>query len=204
MEEAILPYKLSTSFSYLLLTQTQLSMITQSHSVHTRHRVRKPPVTTLGMDTMYQTMKVCQQPGVQPGQKHKHRCLVYNLHAVLLGMEWKEKLVPAFCITAYWQKDSCRRRDIYVNRSSLGSNGFEATFHMRLFYLPEYRGVWTGECFTVTLKAKYQCSQECKGLQVERRGGNKWAYMSVAYLLELWGIRLGLCSYFLNSLCILS
>ena len=126
--------------------------------------------------------------------------LINDLHAVVLERQWKEKLVPAFCMTAYWQ-DSCRS-DICVNRSSPSLNSFKATSQM--LYLSGFRVVWTGGCFTITLKAEHQQRQECKGLQVGRRGWNKWVYVSVAYLLQLWGVRLGLCSYFLNSLCILS
>lgn len=42
---------------------------------------------------------------------------------------------------------------------------FKAISHMRLFYLPGYRVVWTGGCCTITLK--HQQSQQKRAFRLE-------------------------------------
>lgn len=46
---------------------------------------------------------------------------------------------------------------------------FKAISHMRLFYLPGYRVVWTGGCCPITLN--HQHSQEKKAFRLEEKEG---------------------------------
>lgn len=65
-------------------------MITQAHSMHMRHRFRKPPVTALRLYAQNHERLAAAQS--TPWTEAQALQPMYNLIAVLWGRQWKMKL----------------------------------------------------------------------------------------------------------------
>lgn len=95
-------------FSDLFFTQAQISMIIQL--MYVRHRFRKPS-HLLEVEILYahKPWRLARIPEYALDRNNS----ITTWCATCVLFSWKageKKLVPVFCMTAYWWKESCRRR----------------------------------------------------------------------------------------------